>query len=221
MQLFKRIRLEDMLFLDIEAVRCQKEYPQGDLKDSWEYKMRNEPPEVSRIEQWEQKGSLYAEFNKIVCVSLGRVKDKELTIKSYYGDDEKDILRGLDSDLRVFSKKPMTLVGHSIKGFDIPVLMRRSIVGRIPLNPYFDLAHLKPWETTFLLDIAEAWKATGFYPASLINIAVALGIQHSKTNIDGSEVSEVYYEGRLGEIKDYCEQDIRVAYEITKVLQNS
>ena len=35
---------------------------------------------------------IYAEFGKIICISLGFINGEEFRIKSFYGDDEKVLL---------------------------------------------------------------------------------------------------------------------------------
>ncbi|MEZ5195688.1 MAG: hypothetical protein R2764_04615 [Bacteroidales bacterium] len=35
-----------------------------------------------------ERAGIYAEFGKIVCISVGFIKNREFRIKSYYGDEE-------------------------------------------------------------------------------------------------------------------------------------
>lgn len=232
MKILKEQKEQDLLFIDIETVRVveilQKDSP---LYDSWEYKMRYSREAEEKFgdksleDLYAEKAALYAEFGKIVCITIGKVNKGLLTVKSYKGDDEKELLTTF---MRVLGKmtdqnKSLKLVGHAIKGFDIPFIMRRSIINGIDLHPYFDSAHLKPWEMGFVLDTLELWKGTGFYSAALINIAVAMGIPSPKSDMNGSETSQVYYyeEDGLDRIAKYCEQDVICVAKVVNRLAGS
>lgn len=223
MKILKNTNVEDIIFLDIETVRIVPELEKGtQLFDSFDYKMRYsreaEKFDGSLEDIFKQKAALYAEFAKIVCVTIGKVKDGKLKLKSYYGDDENKLLKefGTVLDGFVAQNKKTVLLGHAIKGFDLPFLMRRMLINSLELPSYLDIAHLKPWECTFVLDTLELWKSTGFYSASLINIATAFGLPSPKQDMNGSETSEVYYneKGGLERIKNYCEQDVKTVCNV-------
>lgn len=218
------VSLEEILFIDIETVRVTDKLGKGSLRDSWEYKMRNES--VSNLDEtYEDKAPLYAEFAKVVCVTIGMVKSDGVYIQSYYGDLEKDVLAEVSSALNALFKKYPNLVicGHSILGFDIPFLIRRFIVNQIRVPKSINVIGEKPWNLSDrFLDIAEWWKSTGFYGASLCNITTALDIESPKQEIDGSKVSNTYYKikGGLTKIVKYCEEDVFACIKITQHLFN-
>lgn len=217
MKFLRQIDLEDIVFLDIETVRIvdklEKDTP---LWDSWDYKLRYsreaEKFDGSIEDQFEQKAALYAEFAKVVCITIGKVKGDKIVLKSYSGEDEKAILTEFCETLEgLISKNKRTrLAGHAIIGFDLPFLMRRCLVNGVELPALIDLADEKPWTIT-AIDTLNLWKGTGFYGASLINIATAFGLPSPKSDINGSETSDVYYkEGLEGiqRITRYCERDV-------------
>lgn len=218
MKILDKYPIEKALFFDIEAVRSEKKLPaKGPLRESWEYKMRNKTTVKEEVEEaYLTDGALHSPFNKIVCITLGRHNKGELSTKSYIGEEE-DIIRNFYRDLSRFDG--FFLTGHTVTSFDCPTLLRRSIVNGILPHPLLDTAHLKSWELTHILDLSLLWKGMGWSPDSLINIAVALGITHSKSDIDGSEVSDLYHSSKKDKmeiIQKYCEEDVRVVYEIFK-----
>lgn len=218
----QNIDLGSVVFIDIETVRIKDKLSKedGPLYSSWEYKLRysreSEKFDESPLEKlFEEKAALYAEFAKIVCITIGKVRDEQLVLHSISNDDEAALLTEFSELLNnIVAKDPNTrLCGHAIKGFDIPFIMRRCIINGVDTPHLCDVAHLKPWETT-MLDTLELWKGTGFYSASLINIAVAMGLPSPKDEMNGSDTSNAYYAGKLSEIVEYCERDVHTVCNV-------
>lgn len=230
MKALKQVNLNNVVFIDIETVRIQDTIEPGTpLMDSWEYKMRysreaNDKFDEDLVKSYQEKAALYAEFAKIVCITIGKVQGETLKLKSYYGHDEKalltefcDVITGL-----VAANPKIQLCGHAIKGFDIPFIMKRCLVNRIDVPDLLDVADVKPWLMT-ALDTLELWKGTGFYGSSLINISVALGLESPKQDMQGSETSNVYYaegDAGLARIASYCEKDVLAVCNIVRYLRN-
>ena len=164
-------------------------------------------------EGWQQ-ASIYAEFGRIVCISVGicYMKDREwhLRTKSFCGTDEKQILIDFFELLgRFMTDAEFTLCGHNIKEFDVPYVCRRAIVNSLPLPQCLQIAGKKPWEIRFI-DTMELWKF-GDYKSftSLKTLTAIFGIPTPKDDIDGSEVGRVYYEEQnLQRISTYCQKDV-------------
>lgn len=219
MEILKKYPLEKALFFDVECTRAEKKLPaKGPLRESWEYKMRNKTDVKEEIEEaYLTDAALYGAFNKVVCVTLGRDNGEgSMNVKSYVGEEE-TILREFYRDLCRFNG--FYLVGHTIKTFDIPVLQQRGLVNGVKSPALLDTWGMPPYKLDHLLDVSELWKSLSWNPSSLINIAVAMGITHSKSDIDGSEVSDLYHSSKkdkMERIQKYCEEDVRVVYEIFK-----
>ena len=93
-----QINIENVLFLDIETVPMFPlfEDMSEKLQKLWDKKsiyFRNE--EQSAADVYERAG-IYAEFGKIVCISVGTVYQKQgkkkFRVKSYTSDEEKKLL---------------------------------------------------------------------------------------------------------------------------------
>lgn len=202
-----------MLYLDIECVRFNKELKEGTPEfESWAYKRRKDgETTVEQLQSsYKTTAALFSEFAKVVCVSVGRIdKEGKILLQSIYGHNEAELLTELGQVLTAFASKGFALAGHGIKGYDVPFLMRRMLINKVSIPDCLDVAGAKPWEVK-IIDTNELWKSTGFYSASLLNIAVAMGLPSPKSNIDGSMVSDVYYRDKDGieEIAQYCEQDV-------------
>ena len=210
------ISIENIMFFDIETVTVEKTLPKkgSPLYESWAYKRRKEDETTSAQlkASFAEKGALYAEFAKVAAISIGMLKsDGVVYIQTYYGKDEVDILTKFTKALNALYSHNANLIlcGHSVIGFDIPFLVRRMLVNRIAVPEKFNPIGKKPWILAEeVLDVGEWWKSTGFYGASLINMAVCLGIPSPKQSLDGSKVSETYYKGELDAVAKYCELDV-------------
>lgn len=216
----RRMRIEDLTFIDIETVRGAKSITTKDpLYASWAYKRRYEEETTAKDlkASFNDKAPLFAEFGKIVCISVASVKGDTIKKISYSGDDEKDLLQRFSRDMRrkMKAQPNSKLCGHSIIRFDIPYIYKRMLVNGIPIPDIFDIAFQKPWDLDKkYLDIATMWDATSFHRSSLINITTALGLDSPKGNLDGSMVSDAYYKGKIDDIVEYCEGDVLAVINI-------
>lgn len=215
----QNVKTEDVVFIDIETVSSVKELEVGtQLYDAWAYKARYQNEinrktgkEYTLEEYFEEKAALYAPFAKIVCITVGRIIEKSMkvVVKSYYGDDEAELLTRFNDDLTsVSSKNPNTvLCGLNNIGFDEPFIFKRMLINQIKPTTLIDSSGLKPWEVKSI-DLGKLFQGSSFYPDSLLAIATALGLPSPKDGIDGSMVTEVYYKGGLDKIVKYCELDV-------------
>lgn len=218
MNFLDKIKTEDVVFLDIETVNAVKTLKKGTpLFDAWEYKARYQN-EINRKtgelysteEYFNLKAALYAPFAKIICITVGRIIDNsKIVVKSYWGDDEKELLTDFNEDLKaVYAKNSnTTLCGLNNIGFDEPFIFKRMIINGIRPQKLLDSSGLKPWEVKSV-DLGKLFQGSSFYPDSLLAIATALGLPSPKDGIDGSMVTKVYYEGGLERIVAYCEKDV-------------
>lgn len=226
------IDITNVLFLDIETVSNVAQYEElnEDLQYLWKLKSRsvlkkyNE--EITTEEAkltFKDKAGIFAEFGKIVCISVGFVvRDSEgqfnLRLKSYYDHDEKQLLEAFSSlvEGHYNDTNRQFICGHNIREFDIPYICRRMVINGLKLPNALNLAGKKPWETKHLLDTLELWKF-GDYKSytSLKLLAAVLGFPSPKDDIDGSEVGRVYWEeDDLERIAIYCEKDVLATIQL-------
>lgn len=221
--------LSNILFIDIETVSEFAAYESlsSEMKEFWKSKsrfwMKNEGYQEEDLpELYQQKAGIYAEFAKVVCISAGIIYTKDnknqLRIKSFYGDDEKQVLENFSDLLNSNFNKPdkNKICGHNIKEFDIPFLSRRMLINGVKLPEILNIAGKKPWEVMHLVDTMELWKFGDFKNyTSLALLATVLGIKSPKDDIDGSMVGRVYYdEHDLDRIVTYCEKDVKTVAQI-------
>ena len=93
-----QIKLENILFLDIETVP-QKENWQDvseTTRELFEQKTLYQRKEELTAEDFYERAGIWAEFGKIICISVGfftpNQKERQLRVKSFYEDDETQLL---------------------------------------------------------------------------------------------------------------------------------
>ena len=211
--MLKNISIENILFLDIETA---PEYPSYDdlpeiFKKLWDKKaMRIKKEENDTPDFLYERAGIYSEFGKIICISVGIMKDGEIRIKSFFGDDEKLLLSDFSKMLSTkFNSKTHLLCAHNGKEFDFPYIARRMLIHDVRLPEMLDIAGKKPWEISHL-DTMELWKFGDYKNyTSLELLAAIFNIPTPKDDIDGSMVGEVYWKEKdLPRIVKYCQKDV-------------
>lgn len=221
------INLKDVLFIDIETASMASSYASltSDLQRLWMQKSRyiherskdsdQDLDESFASKYFEEKSAIYAEFGKVVCISMGflnkNADNRRLRIKSIYGDDEAKILLDFSKLLASHFNDPYShyLCGHNIREFDIPFLCRRYLVNNITLPNLLQVSGLRPWQVNYLIDTLNMWKFGDYkHYCSLDLLCHVLSIPAPKSDMSGSDVSQAYFHGKIEEIRHYCERDV-------------
>ncbi len=210
--MLQQLNLEHVLFLDIETVPQHANYkdvPER-LKNLWNKKAGFLARNEESPEELYGRAGIYAEFGKIVCISVGFIHSGEIRLKSFYGHNEKELLQGFSELLTgFFGRNDQLLCAHNGKEFDFPYIARRLLINGLPLPHLLDIAGKKPWEIQHL-DTMELWKFGDFKNYTSLNLLTAVfDIPSPKDDIDGSMVYSVYYEENdLQRIMEYCQKDV-------------
>jgi hypothetical protein len=223
-----KIKLKDILFLDIETVPEVAEFSQLDetKKNLFDKKTAYQRKEEIPLAEFYERAGIWAEFGKIICISVGNlIMNNNIQLfrtKSFYGDDENTILtefkKLLDSH---FCGPQHVLCAHNGKEFDYPYIARRMVINGLGLPDKLNLFGKKPWEVPHL-DTMELWKfGDNKHYTSLDLLTNILGIPSPKEDIDGSQVAKVYYEDKdIKRIVEYCERDtLAVAQVYLRLMQ--
>ena len=211
--------IENILFLDIETVPAHPSYSSLDVRISklWDKKCeRIRQNETETPESLYSRAGIYAEFGKIICISVGSIRKDEFRIKSFAGDDESTLLAAFAGLLSAhFSRQEHMLCAHNGKEFDFPFMARRMLINGIKVPSILDLAGKKPWEVNHL-DTMELWKFGDFKNYTSLDLLAAIfDIPTSKDDIDGSIVGEVYWNDHdLKRIVSYCCKDVLTVAQI-------
>lgn len=212
------ISLDQLLLLDIETTPGVSSFDQlpERMKPLWLDKIAKTAPESANGEEaYADRAGLYAEFGKIVCISVGffYVENNryQLRMKSFCDDDEKVVLNSFLELINKFHIKfpRFQFAGHNIKEFDLPFICRRSVIHQLSLPQPLQLHGFKPWELP-MLDTMHLWRFGNYKDYTSLKLLTAiLDIPTPKDDIDGSMVGKVYWEERdLERISGYCQKDV-------------
>lgn len=219
--------LHKILFLDIETVplfesfELVPEIEQTYFAEKTAYQRK----EDQTPEEFYEKAGIWAEFGKIICISVGyftpQQNPRDFRLKSFYGE-EVDLLKEFKSLVGTYFSTPYHLLcGHNAKEFDFPYIARRMLILGIELPKPLELFNKKPWEVPHL-DTLHLWRFGDYkHYTSLKLMAYVLGIPSPKDDIDGSQVAGVYYkEKNLERIVQYCEKDVITVAQVILKLRN-
>ena len=225
--MFHKLNLDDILFLDIETVPLHQQYSElsAEAQMLWEEKTRYQRKEEFSAEEFYDRAGIWAEFGKIVCISVGyfsfRHQQRTFRVTSFTGE-EKNLLEDFSRLVNEHFSRPNKLFcAHNGKEFDFPYISRRMIINGIEIPQKLQLFGKKPWEIPHL-DTMEMWKFGDYKNyTSLKLLAHILGIPSPKDDIDGSEVRNVFYnEGDIDRIATYCEKDTITVAQILLRFRN-
>ncbi len=122
---------------------------------------------------------------------------------------------------RVIDRYTPQLVSWNGSGFDLPVLHYRAMVHGLAASRYWELGeedrdfkwnnYISRYHTRHLdlMDLLALY--TGRANAPLDDLAKLCGFP-GKLGVDGSQVWTLFQEGRLDEIRNYCETDVVNTY---------
>ena len=122
---------------------------------------------------------------------------------------------------RIIERYTPQLVSWNGGGFDLPVLNYRALIHGINAARFWEMGdedrdfkwnnYLSRYHTRHLDLMDHLAMYTGRANAPLDDLAKLCGFP-GKMGVDGSQVWSLYQEGRLQEIRDYCETDVVNTY---------
>ena len=172
--------------------------------------------------QKEKNGSSFLPhyMQQVVAISIVFRNQQALKVWSL-GSTDSDEAELIQRFFDGLEKYQPTLVSWNGGGFDLPVLHYRGLKHGVDASKYWDHGDLDRdykwnnyvnrfhWRHTDLMDVLA-----GFQPranASLEHIALLLGYP-GKLGMSGAAVWPAYYEGRIEDIRNYCETDVLNTY---------
>lgn len=221
-----RIRLENILFLDIETVPESVRYEDltEEKKELWAHKTSYQRKEEYTPDEFYNRAGIWAEFGKIICISVGyftfKGDNRNFRVTSFHGEETR-LLKDFKTLLETHFNHPQHLLcAHNGKEFDFPYIARRMIINGITLPGKLNLMGKKPWEVPHL-DTMELWRFGDYkHFTSLKLLTNIFNIPSPKDDIDGSMVRDVYYEeNNIDKIIIYCEKDTIAVAQVFLKLQ--
>ena len=226
--MLKNLNYSKILFFDIETVPIKYDFKDLDERGQqlWSKKTRFiQERENLNAEEVYEKAGIYAEFGKVVWISLGFILQKDgetqIRLKSIANEEEQVLLQEFIDLLNSYYTAPDFLFcAHNGKEFDIPFLCRRILINGKKIPNILNVSGKKPWEIKHL-DTMELWKFGDFKNyTSLDLLSYVFNIPTPKDDMDGSQVAKVFYEDKdLDRIIHYCEKDVVATIQLFRKYQ--
>lgn len=205
-----------MIVLDLETMPWADAVGDSDVNPSpiWErFKERKELED--------DDACLYPEFGQICCAGLVRLnhaleETADKTLTALDAVEERSLLVSLAETLN--KDADGIIIGHNIKGFDIPYMAKRMMSHGIPLPECLRVAGKKPWDIHHK-DTQELLKFGGWTSMSLDSACLLLGIPSPKNDLTGAEVPQAMADGRIKEVAEYCMRDVRATAEVYRKIK--
>lgn len=187
-----------MIVVDIETA------PLPGIMDTW-YKdwVKSKYPEDSDFEL-EKRASLHGEFAMCCAIGFSDVGSSEVYSQVAKSPEEE---KGMLVDFAANMERDATLVGHNIKGFDIPFLAKRYMAHDLKVPSFLRVAGKKPWEITHQ-DTMELMRFGGATPMSLRSACLLLGLGDPKELCSGADVMGLFKQGSFDTIERYVRSDV-------------
>lgn len=132
------------------------------------------------------------------------------------GEDEKVVNEWniLEAFWSMAKKCRGPLCGYNINGFDIPVILTRSIILGIPATRQFDT---KPWGKDLCDLMLKRWPRG--QAGKLKELAPLYGIEIPAEGVDGGSVLPLWEEDRLDLINEYVKSDVQVTRDLYNLFE--
>jgi 3'-5' exonuclease len=165
-------------------------------------------------------------FHKVVCISFisgsigyyGNSDKEKYTIKTIRsggrnGETEEEILRKFFSYLETMAnRQSLRLISFNGRSFDMPVLQYRAMKYGIDARWIFSdglYNYNHRYSIDKHCDLLEMFSNFGASARiKMSEVCALLNIPCKSNGVDGSQVHNLFGEGKLNEIADYCETDV-------------
>ncbi len=217
---------QNLFVFDIETIPDTDAVPNLTGFDDPDIEARREELERYHLEITGGKNPFPRQpFHKVVAISFLEAEIersgggesyhlRELRSGGETGFDEKTLLQGF---FGYFERLKPRLVSYNGRGFDLPVLKYRAMAHGIQApwlygagdkwNSY-QSRYSADWHCD-LLEVLSDYGASA--RGKLDEVCSVLGFP-GKFGVDGSKVASMFDEGRITEIRDYCETDVLNTY---------
>lgn len=159
-------------------------------------------------------------LQRVAAISCAFRDGEEFKVRSLGGMEDSEA-KLVNDFFRIIDRYTPQLVSWNGGGFDLPVLHYRSLIHGVTASRYWELGnddrdfkwnnyisryHMRHLD---LMDLLALY--TGRANAPLDDLAKLCGFP-GKLGVDGSQVWGLFQEGRLDEIRNYCETDVVNTY---------
>lgn len=208
--------MERLIFLDLETLASGPPIDPTSLKPPGQMKKaetiaewyKNEAPALAE-EQW-KRGALDSMRGEILCIGWS-FEDREGIECGTNEHATLMLFESVVSGIMGQYKQTPTFVGWNILSFDLVWLYRKAV--KYNVKTLRNAINRDPHRGNHI-DLMRIWSGDYRDYTKQADVAAFLGIEDRSNGIDGSQVYDLYKEGRIEDIKKYCMSDIKTVREI-------
>lgn len=172
----------------------------------WTERFRAERAPAQAEEDW-RKTSFDASKGQILMIGAASHEGEPIV---FYNESEYltlvDFFNWLSDEWKRNNLSLPTFIGHNIVGFDLRFILQRAIILEVE-PPMFFPRNPRPWDAQ-VFDTMTEWAGVG-NRIKLDDLCKILGIE-GKGGVDGSMVYDMYMDGKVGELMQYCASDVEI-----------
>ena len=171
------------------------------------YKLNNSHVERTREEASRLVRSVHPFLGWICCISLvhgyeGGTNRTPISFTAHTQGEEEALLRSFWERVKEYRSRSVIWVTFNGKRFDVPFVVARS--ARYGIKPSrSDITDTYPFNNKPHTDLSGLWPMH----YGLEELCEHLEVDVSKNGMDGSQVAGAVAEGRINDVKRYCEAD--------------
>jgi hypothetical protein len=211
------------IFTDIETLPPEEDL-RTQLSSSVIRKLLKKRPQKETCEDGEctdeefRALALHGEYGRILSIGMIVEQDGEILHRGVLGRERQTMmfhlneartLRGFWKLLSGFSTRRDLIVGHNIFSFDLPFLIKRSLIHRIRPTVPFQFIRYRNEPIYDTMMVWNRWNYGQYISLELLASVLKVGISKAD-GMDGAHVYDRFCEGCHQEIADYCLQDCEV-----------
>ncbi|MTI10608.1 3'-5' exonuclease [Curvivirga aplysinae] len=214
--------LDQIFVFDIETIPDTDAVPNLTGLDNKDIDMRRKSLEDYHLNITDGRNAFPRQcFHKVVAISFLRARIlrdgdyetyqiEEIRSGGNEHSDEEELIRGF---FQYCGKHVPRLISFNGRGFDLPVLKYRAMKYGISAEwlhkvgdkwNNYNQRYSKAWHC----DLLEQLSDYGASARLRLNEVCAAFNLPGKTGVDGGDVMELYDQGKIQEIRDYCETDV-------------
>ena len=195
------------LVIDCETIPAQD--LMNDLKPTCKLGNIKDPVKIAVKEaEWEENGQIKSmSLDPAMCeiVSLQMYSSTMGEIVSGKGTEINQLARFTEE-----SKRHTIIVGHNIMGFDLPVIKSRLMFNNISGARDFSIKRYSNFPIYDTMAILAEWQPDKWKSLNWWGQRLGFDVHESL----GSEVHQMWKEGKLDEIHEYCKKDVMLTKKI-------
>lgn len=173
--LYKKSELKNGLFIKVVTTANLRNDAQ---KKIWNERYASKFPNETQDESYSNHAKYQAEFSTITSAAIGVIEELTkgkltTTVIPINGDTEAKLLKEFTVTMDKFPG--LTLAGYNVTNYQVPLIVKRLLVNKVPIPFLLSLKGKKPWEVN-IMDVMRDYQGNMFGDVDIRLVADQFGI---------------------------------------------